>query len=352
MSLTVLNVAYPLAPVSVDAVGGAEQVLAALDRALVAAGHRSIVIACEGSRVAGTLIATPAESGTLDEAAKARAQGRHREAIRLALARYPIDVVHLHGIDFEAYLPSAGPTLVSLHLPLDWYPAAALRPDRDDFWLHPVSAAQARTAPEGAQLQPPIPNGVDVDGLCGTGAKRNFALMLGRVCPEKGVHLAIDAAKAADISLLIGGQVYPYAFHEAYFRDEVVPRLDRRRRFLGPLGLERKRRLLRAARCLLVPSLAAETSSLVAMEALAAGTPVVAFPNGALPDVIEDGRTGYLVHTVDEMAAAIASAGRLDPALCRATARQRFSRDVMVAGYFAAYEALAAKGRQAIRAAS
>ncbi|TGS68868.1 glycosyltransferase, partial [Mesorhizobium sp. M8A.F.Ca.ET.181.01.1.1] len=91
-----------------------------------------------------------------------------------------------------------------------------------------------------------------------------------------------------------------------------------------------KRRFLNAARCLVIPSLAAETSSLVAMEALACGTPVVAFPNGALPGVVEHGRTGFLVNDVHEMAGAIVAASRLDAEICRAEARRRFSLDQMI----------------------
>ena len=345
MTLTVLSVAYPLAPVSRDAVGGAEQVLATLDAALVAAGHRSLVIAVEGSKVAGTLLPVPAEGGTLDDAAKARAHARHRAAIVDALRLYAVDVVHLHGIDFADYLPEHGPTLVTLHLPLDWYPGEVLRPGRSDLWLHPVSDAQAATAPAGAVLQPPIGNGVDLEAFAAPDGRRCFTLLLSRICPEKGIHLAIDAAKAADLPLLIGGQVYPYQAHQRYFETEVQPRLDRRRRFLGPVPFGHKRRLLHTARCLVIPSLAPETSSLVAMEALACGTPVVAFPNGALADVVRHGQTGFLVNTVDEMAEAMRHADRIDPENCRRAARERFSLDRMVAGYFDAYHQLAGLGR-------
>jgi glycosyltransferase involved in cell wall biosynthesis len=347
--LTVLNVAYPLARVGPDAVGGAEQVLSALDKALVRAGHRSIVIASEGSKVSGALVATPPRNGALDDAVRAQAQAVHRAMIAAARVRWPVDVVHLHGIDFDAYLPDEGPTLVSLHLPLDWYPPQALRPARDDLWLHTVSASQERSAKPGMRLRPPIPNGVDIDALARPHARRGFALLLSRICPEKGVHLALDAARMADMPLLVGGEVYRYAAHERYFAEEIAPRLDQRRRFLGPLDFARKRRFLNAARCLVVPSLAAETSSLVAMEALACGTPVVAFPNGALADLIEEGRTGFLVHDVREMAEAMAAALMIDPELCRAEAERRFPLSRMIEAYMEAYRALARLGRYAVR---
>lgn len=94
-----------------------------------------------------------------------------------------------------------------------------------------------------------------------------------------------------------------------------------------------------------MPSLVAETGSLVAMEALARGTPVIAFPNGALAEVVEHGVTGYLVRDADEMAAAIPLAAQIDPAACRAAARARFSADIMVARYLALYRNLAEHGQ-------
>jgi glycosyltransferase involved in cell wall biosynthesis len=339
VTLSVLSVAFPFAPVSPDSVGGAEQILSALDRALVAAGHRSIVIAPEGSRVAGELIALPATRGLITESARAEIWARCRAAIDQLLMRRTIDLIHCHGIDYDHYLPGPGtPLLATLHLPSEWYAPEALSPRRPDTWLQGVSALQ-RIA--GRQVVPPIENGVPIERLTARHRKRRFALMLTRICAEKGVHLAIEAAKQADIALVIAGQAFSYLPHLRYFEQEVRRRLDRHRRFIGPIPFARKRRLLTAARCLLVPSIVAETSSLVAREALACGTPVIAFANGALTQVVEPGRTGFLVGSVEEMARAIEACGGLDSSECRAAARARFCEQRMIGEYLALYQRLA-----------
>lgn len=341
MSLTVLNVAYPLAPVGSDAVGGAEQILSHLDAALVCAGHTSVVIASEG-KAHGTLLATGKPGGQLNDMAKRAAWKAQRDAIATALELWPVDVVHLHGIDFHNYLPPPGiPTLVTLHLPTAWYPVEVFRSKRADTYFNCVSRSQRASCPATSNLLATIENGVDLDALNTRHAKRQFALALGRICPEKGFHLALDAAAKARCPLLLAGEVFSYDAHQNYFAQEIVPRLNNQCRFIGPVGLQRKRRLLTAARCVLLPSLVAETSSLVAMEALACGTPVIAFRSGALPEIIEHGRTGFLVHDADEMADAIERVSEISPTECRAEAQCRFSSERMTAQYMDLYERLA-----------
>ncbi len=338
MRLTVLSVNYPLAAASPDSSGGAEQVLCMLDRALVQAGHRSIVIAPAGSRVQGTLVPIGPEPVQINDAERLRAHEETRAAIAGARERWPVDLVHLHGIDFYEYMPPPGVrVLATLHLPVGWYPWDAVQPTRPQTWVNCVSAAQHANCPPSPALLPPIDNGVPTQALQARHAKRRFALFLGRICPEKGVHLAIEAAKRAGIPLLIAGQLFPYQDHQNYFASEVLPRLDAQRRYIGPIGFERKRRLLTAAQCLLAPFLAEETSSLVTREAIACGTPVIAYANGALKHSVLPGATGFLVGSMEAMADAIPACQTLDPAFCRAVARRDFSEERMTAAYLKLY---------------
>src|SRR4051812_11442504 len=157
--LTVLSVAYPFTPVSLDAAGGAEQILALLDRGLVAASHNSIVIAVEGSRVEGTLIGVPSQGGALEAPARHSMYPRWRAAIAEALRSYRVNVVHLHGVDFYEYLPAAGsPVLVTLHLPPSFYPGEIFRLARPQTWFNCVSESQHFACPESPLLVGDIEN--------------------------------------------------------------------------------------------------------------------------------------------------------------------------------------------------
>jgi glycosyltransferase involved in cell wall biosynthesis len=338
---TILSVAYPLTDVGADAVGGSEQILTILDRALTEAGHRSIVIAAEGSKIAGKLIASPKSSKQLDDSIRVGAPN--------SPAPHSGNTGEIRGrsrphAQFGFYVPvSDVPVLATLHLPPDWYPGRVFRLKRRAFRMNCASWSQHRCCPRSSHLLEPIPNGVDVDLLEGKAAKRGFALAMGRICPEKGFHLALDAAHRAGVELLLAGQVFPYESHLLYFKNQIQPRLDGLRRFVGPLGFSRKKRLLAQAKCLIIPSLVAETSSLVAMESLACGTPVIALRSGALPEIVEHGRTGFVVTDVRGIARALLKVERLDPDDCRTAAQVRFSAHSMAEKYLGVYEQLIRK---------
>ncbi|MBV9769938.1 MAG: glycosyltransferase [Bryobacterales bacterium] len=343
-----MNVAYPLAPVGMNSVGGSEQILSLIDRQLVASGHRSIVIAQQGSETAGELIPIPAREGALNSSVLAEGQRQTRDAIRSELNHRHIDVVHLHGLDFSAYIPEQDVSvLATLHLPASWYDPGVFRLRRAKTALCCVSKSQLSTCPVSSAPMYCVPNGISVSNFLYTGQKSGYALMLTRVCPEKGVHIALEASQQAQVPLVIAGQVYGYAEHQRYFTEQVRPRLDETRRFVGPATFAQKRKLLAGACCLLVPSLVDETSSLVAMEAMASGTPVIAHRRGALAELVLDGETGFLVDTVPQMAAAIRDIGSISSARCRTEAIQRFPAEKCFETYLSLYRNLAAASQAA-----
>ncbi|HEX2865893.1 MAG TPA: glycosyltransferase family 4 protein [Ignavibacteriales bacterium] len=338
--LNILSVAFPFAPVRTDTAGGAEHVLEMIDEALMEAGHNSIVIACEGSKVKGKLIKTQGVHGSIDPGTTELFEKEHLEAIEHALRSNEVDLIHMHGIDFAQYIPKTTvPILVTLHLPLSWYPQDKLTNPPKGVYFNCVSRSQFQSRPEMPSLLGFIGNGIRLEKFQVKTGKHNFALSLGRICWDKGYHAALDASKKAGIPLIIAGELFPYEYHREYYNKEILPRLDGiDYKFIGPVGLEKKKRLLSAARCLLVPSLVPETSSLVAMEALACGTPVIAYPAGALCEIIDDGVTGFIVNSIDEMAGAILRSGEIKAEVCRSAARKRFSSGRTIKEYFRLYE--------------
>lgn len=341
MPLTVLSVSYPLARVSSNTAGGAEQVLAMLDAALVRAGHRSLVLAPTGSKCHGLLIPARVPSGVLDDSAKREARQEFRKLIDAALDRYPVDLIHMHGVDFSEYLPwTEIPVVVTLHLPLSWYAPHALRFVRPNLALVCVSKSQAQTASIGVPISDVIQNGVELQRFRSKKKHGRYAVVMTRICPEKGIHLAIEAAERASMDLLIAGAVFEYPEHREYFESVIRPNLNSRVRFLGAVGGARKAELLSGACCLLVPSVAPETSCLVAMEAMASGTPVIAFPVGAVPEIVTHGRTGFVVENAGEMAGAIAAVNSISAAECRREAEQRFSASRVFAQYLELYRSI------------
>lgn len=349
MLLSILSVAFPFAAVGPHAVGGAEQVLSRIDRALLAAGHASIVVACDGSEVAGELFSFPVPADEIvSPELRARTVASVQAALDRALAAHRVDAIHLHGLHIDAYkLPAHLPVIISLHLPPAWYPPRVWSRYAGRALFCCVSESQRRCLPAAVRDCAVIGNGVPLPPIERRWPKGDFALALGRICPEKNAHEAFDAGTRAATRVLLGGEVFPFPEHQEYFRDRIEPRVRAiprghpQHELLGRLPEHHKQALLARAKCLLHPTLAPETSSLVAMEALAAGTPVIAYPSGALPEIVENGVTGFLVENVDQMAAAIRRVHLISPSACRAAAQRRFSAQRMVRRYLDLYQAVA-----------
>lgn len=331
--------------------GGAEQILSDLDEALIRTENQSLVVACEGSKPAGTLFPTQFPNReTLDDADRAFCREQFHAALDRALASRRVDLVHAHCMDLYDYeFPPEIPVLLTLHLPIGWYRGEMLKKYKDRAYLCYVSESQRREGIAIVGDAPVIPNGVEITPLNGKGRKPEFALAMGRICPEKNVHCALEAGTRAHIRVVIAGRVYPFRSHKEYFEEKVEPQLQAPtlpvdHKFVGQLSPDSRRRMLADAKCLLHPTLAPETSSLVAMEALAAGTPVIAYRSGALPEIVEDGVTGFLVDDVEQMAEAIGKIDTISRAACRENAQRRFSRQRMIERYFDLYRAILKEG--------
>ena len=266
---------------------------------------------------------------------------RFQAAIDRALSKHRIELIHMHGVDFDQHvLPPDIPVLVTLHMPIHWYRPEAWATFADRAQFVCVSETQRRTGPKLLAKVPIIENGVSLPKIRPDREREDFALALGRICPEKNVHEALEAGTRAGTCVLVGGHVSPYREHGEYFAEKVQPLLNCdsvTHRFLGPMEAERRQRLLARAKCLLLSTRAPETTSLTAMEALSVGTPVIAYRSGALNEIVEDGVTGFLVDSVEEMADAIQRVDRIRAEDCRAAAERRFSHERMVHDYFDLY---------------
>jgi glycosyltransferase involved in cell wall biosynthesis len=338
--LRILSVAYPLAPVGPNAVGGAEQVLSMIDADLAKRGDESIVVACRESVPAGRLVGTCYIPETINDDVRQWASQQCRKAIDRVLKRHTVDLIHFHGLNFYEYLPESDcPILATIHLPPSWYPEQIFQRIQDDrkLFLNFVSHEQKSSCPAAVDM-PVVENGVEVPEEPVRVDRKNFVVSLGRICREKNFHVAMSAARLAGVPFVLAGSVFGYEAHRRYFAERIEPLLGPDCRFVGPINKYWKRKLLSEATCLLIPSVVPETSSLVAMEAFAYGTPVVAFPSGALESIVEHGRTGFLVNSEAEMAEAIDQCRNIDSRLCWQRARERFSSSRMVRDYLRLYE--------------
>ncbi|HUI83944.1 MAG TPA: glycosyltransferase [Candidatus Binatia bacterium] len=334
--LSILYIAYPLLTVSEDSAGGAEQLLLTVEGEMAAAGHHTTVAACDGSRVHGRLLATGAAAGAADQ--YERREGEHNARILEYLRRHrgEFDLIHdKSGSFFRVAAQCALPVLATLHLPRPFYRQDWFHPLPPNLYFSFVSQSQARSFADLANTVGVVQNGIAVERFPFTPGKDGYVLWLGRICEEKAPHLAIAAARKAGVPLLLAGQVYPFSYHQQYFEREVQPLLAKESgvRFVSAPSARQKLRLLRHARALLLTSTVEETSSLVAIEAMACGTPVLAFRRGAFAEIVADGETGLLVETVDEMAEALAGVGRISPEQCRERVQQHFSASRMAQEY-------------------
>lgn len=325
------------------AYGGTERVVHWLCEELVQQGHDVTLFASGDSTTSARLV--PCATSALR-----RGPGGITEAAAVHVAMLDrvydraedFDVIHCHVdyLHFPLSARAAVPTLTTLHGRLD---LPNIRPCYRRFaWLPFCSISDAQREPmPWLNWRGTVHHGMDTDLFSFSPRSEGYLLFLGRISPEKRCDRAIEIATRAGKKLLIAAKV-DGADH-AYFHNRIEPLLRRHPgvEFLGEVGDREKRSLLAGADALLFPIDWPEPFGLVMIEALASGTPVIATPCGSVPEVLDDGVTGYLVRTLEEAVAAVERVPMLSRARCREAFERRFSPRRMASDYLRIYHALA-----------
>jgi glycosyltransferase involved in cell wall biosynthesis len=244
------------------------------------------------------------------------------------------DLIHSH-YDFMALTYSRlvkTPVLTTIH----GFSSPQIMPVyekyRDGYF---VSISNSDRAP-GLNYLATVYNGIDLGLYPLQQSAGDHLVFLGRIHPDKGVHLAIEVARLTGLPLLIAGIIQD----RTYFREQVEPHLNETIRYIGPVDVAGKNELFRRARALLHLNTIPERFGLVLVEANAAGVPVIAMDLGSCREVIEDGQTGFLVDNVRGAALALERLSAIDRGACRRRVQERFSIEAMVESYERVYQTI------------
>lgn len=258
------------------------------------------------------------------------------------------DVVHSHFTllsSFYAKLKPTVPTLISVHSPIRDEIRPFLSKYKDLSYVS-FSHAQRQQMPE-LNWVANIYHGIDTRRFAFEPVPKDYFLYLGRVTEEKGIHLAIEAAKAAGVKLIIAGGSYQA---EGYWHTHIQPEINGKTiRYVGEADQTQKIELLQGAKALLFPTQYDETFGLVMAEAMSCGTPVIGWRNGSVPEVISDGRTGYIVDSIQDMVKAIQVIDKIDRKATRNRAKTYFSQQKMAQGYLHVYERIIEANKKALK---
>jgi len=334
--MRIAQIAPPWFAVPPERYGGIEWVVALLADGLADRGHDTTLYASGGSKTRAKLVSvfeTPPGAEFIGDPWYDTMQ-----AVSAYQNASSFDLVHDHS---GLVGPAIGsfvdvPVVHTLHGPFtdDAKQVYTLLSGR--IWYVAISEAQRAFCPD-LSYAGTVHNGIDVNRYPFRAEKEDFLLFLGRVIREKGPELAVEVAHRTGRKLVMAVKKAE-DFEKRYWDEVVEPHLDGSEEIIGEITVDEKADLLARAAAVLFPIQWPEPFGLVMTEAMASGTPVIAFRYGAAPEVIDDGKTGFLVETIDEMCQAVERAGEIDPKTARAHVEAGFSADAMVDGYLRAFE--------------
>ena len=349
--------------------GGTERVISYLDEVYTEMGHDSLVAATGESRVKGTLIKTvPVSIWGMNNDSRIRVVKGNEDMTRYhykkcidTLLSEGIDVVHDHpgsGLitteEFEQVRDQIkAPILVTLH-------GAFSNRDRDGYvkWagmsekgtgvhFNAISESQRREFESvGIRVEDVVYHGIPTDRFVTGNERDDYLFTIGKIAHEKGQHIAIDIAKKSGRPLIIAGEVH--SVNEDYWKEKIEPYVDGNQiRFVGPLTDEEKIPYFQNAAALIFPLQWKEPFGLVMIEAMACGTPVVAYDRGSVPEVVKDGVTGFVIKEtgdreadLEAMVRAVDNLDQISPSDCRRHVEDNFSIRQEAENYLRLYRRL------------
>jgi glycosyltransferase involved in cell wall biosynthesis len=320
--------------------GGTERVVSCLTEELVCLGH-DVTLFASGDSVTSARLIPGCERALRTDPACVDPLARHVSMLDLVFSHAKeFDLIHFHVDYLHFPLSRREPVahLTTLHGRLDIPDLVPLYRRFSDMPVVSISDAQREPLP-WVNWQGTVPHGLPVNSIEFSPEPGKYLAFLGRSSAEKGLDHAIEIAKRAGVPLKIAAKIDRY--DAEYHQNHIQPLLDHPLiEFIGEIGYPTKEAFLANAAALLFPIQWEEPFGIVMIEALACGTPVIAYPRGSVPEVIEDGVSGFLVPGPEAAAEAVSRLGELDRRECRQRFETRFTSRRMVFDYLAIYERL------------
>lgn len=322
---------YPIPP---KGYGGIELVVSLLTEGLIERGHDVTLFAAGESTTKAKLVSS-------FELAPSEKIGQAYPDLINALTAYLVedefDIIHDHS---GAIGPSIGafsqtPVLHTLHGPATKESRRLYEMLSPRIYFNAISEYQRKCFGD-LNFAATVYNAVDLRSYPFSATKGDYLLFLGRMNPEKGAHLAVEIANRLGERLVMVTKMAEPA-EKLYFEEKVKPLIKENTEVIGEIDVATKANLFKNAKCTLFPIQWPEPFGLVMIESMATGTPVVAMRDGAVPEVIINGDTGFIVNDVDEMVSAVKRIDEIDPRACRRYVEERFSTVTMVDNYERVY---------------
>jgi glycosyltransferase involved in cell wall biosynthesis len=332
--------------------GGTERIVSYLTEELVRQGHQVTVFASGDSRTRAKLVACVPQALRLDPAVRDPVPHVLMMLDEVRRRAHEFDILHFHMdlFHFPTFTDVAGQTVTTLHGRLDLPDLEPFYRRFPDFPLVSISNDQRGPLP-GAHWAGTVYHGLPLDlHRFVPSTDQGYLAFLGRISPEKSPDRAIEIARRAGLPLRIAAKVDNA--DRAYFERQIEPLLsDPLVEFVGEIGDADKSEFLGNARALLFPIDWPEPFGLVVIESMACGTPVIAFARGSAPEIVEDGVTGFVVHSIEEAVRAVRRLPELDRREVRRRFEQRFSAGRMASDYLEIYRQLACTSAPRLRIA-